>query len=242
MRFLLGAATAFVMTIILGLIYLLWIPFDGQNKAFFFIAYWWAKSVFMATGIRVKAIGLEKLDRSRPYIYVSNHASLFDIVSVVVVIDKHVRFIAKKEISRIPIFGWAIARANIMIDRKSPTDSAHSLEKAAERISHGESAILFAEGTRTRDGNLLPFKRGAFALAVRAGVHVVPLTILGSYRIMRKGELHINKGEITILVDSPLDVRGYRERPGTLALMQRVREIIERNYTRGNFLSAQPSS
>ena len=116
-------------------------------------------------------------------------------------IDRHVRFIAKREISRIPVFGWAIARANIMIDRKSPTDATHSLEKAAERISRGESVILFAEGTRTRDGNLLPFKRGAFALAVRAGVHVVPLTILGSYRIMRKGELHLNKGEITILVD-----------------------------------------
>ncbi len=242
MRFLLGAVTGFIMTIILGSMYFVWIPFDAKNKAFFFIAYWWAKAVFAATGIKVKAIGLEKLDKSKPYIYVSNHASLFDIVSVVVVIDRHIRFVAKKEISRIPVFGWAIARANIMIDRKSPTDAVRSLEKAAERISQGESVILFAEGTRTRDGNLLPFKRGAFALAVRAGVPIVPLTILGSYRIMRRGELRINKGEITILVDSPLDVRHYDAKHGTLALMKRVREIIERNYKSGNLLSVQPSS
>ncbi len=242
MRFLLGAVTAFIMTIILGTIYFIWIPFDSKNKAFFFIAYWWAKAIFIATGIDVKAVGLEKLDRSKPYIYASNHASLLDIASVVAVIDRHIRFVAKKEISRIPIFGWSIARANIMINRKRPIDAARSLERAAERISGGESVILFAEGTRTADGNLLPFKRGAFALAAQAGVPVVPLTILGSYRIMRKGELRINKGAITILVDSPLDPHDYRDRQGALTLMRRVREIIERNYTKGYPLSVEVSA
>lgn len=231
MRFVLGALTAFVMTVVLGFVYLVMIPFDRRNTAFSFIAYWWSMAIFAVTRIKVTAAGLEKLDGKGPYVYVSNHASLFDIVSVVVVIDRHVRFIAKREISRIPVFGWAISRANIMVDRKSAIDSGRSFERAAERIALGESVILFAEGTRTLDGNLLPFKRGAFALAVRAGVPVVPLTILGTYRIMRKGRLRIDRGEIRIIVDSPIDVREYSDKQGALALMSRVREIIEKNYT-----------
>lgn len=242
MRFLLGAITAAVMTLVLAIVYLVAIPFDRSNKAFSFIAYWWSRAVFAATGIKVKAIGLEKIDTSKTYVYVSNHASLFDIISVVVVIGRHLRFIAKKEIARIPVFGWAIARANIMIDRESAPGAARSLEKAAERIGLGESVILFAEGTRTRDGNLLPFKRGAFALAISAGVPVVPLTILGSYNIMRKGKLRVNKGEITILVDSPIDAREYRDKQGAVALMNKVREIIHRNYTAGAGLTVQTSA
>lgn len=242
MRFLIGAVTAVIMTLVLSVVYVITIPFDRANTTFSFIAYWWSRAIFVVTGIKVKAIGLEKIDRTRPYIYVSNHASLFDIVSVVVVIDRHIRFIAKKEIARIPIFGWAIARANIMLDRRSAPDAARSLRKAAERIAHGESVILFAEGTRTRDGNLLPFKRGAFSLAVEAGVPVIPLTILGSYNIMRKGKLRIHKGKVTILVDSPIEVCEYRDRQGAVALMRRVRDIIETNYTAGKALNAEPSA
>jgi len=194
MRFIAGALTAAVATLVFGLIYLFWIPFDGRNRAFFFIAYWWSKAVFFATRIKVSVKGLEYLDRSMPYVFVSNHASLFDIIAVVVGVDRRIRFIAKKEVARIPVFGWAAARANIMVDRRSGPDGVRSLERAARRIALGESVIMFAEGTRTVDGNLLPFKRGAFSLAMRAGVPVVPLTILGSYHVMRKGELKVRKG------------------------------------------------
>ncbi len=242
MRFLLGALTAVLMTIIFSIFYLMSIPFDKQNHSFSFIAYWWSKVVFAVTGIKVRAIGLERIDKSKPYVYVSNHASLYDIPAVVLAIDRHMRFIAKKEIARIPVFGWAVARANIMVDRKSVPDAARSIERAAKRIALGESVILFAEGTRTRDGKLLPFKRGAFSLAIQAGVPVVPLTILGSYNIMRKGELRVHKGEVTILVDPPVEVCEYRDKQGTITLMNRVREIIERNYTAGRVVSVQPSA
>lgn len=242
MRFLLGALAAFLMTIACSILYLVSIPFDGKNRIFSFIAYWWSRAVFSATGITVRAVGLERIDRSKPYVYVSNHASVFDIIGVVVAIDRHIRFVAKKEVGRIPVFGWVASSAYIMVDRTSGPDGVRSLEKAAERIAAGESVILFAEGTRTRDGNLLPFKRGAFSLAIRAGVPVVPLTILGSYDVMKKGELRIRKGEITIVVDSPIDVREYRDRQGAVELMNRVRQIIERNYTAGRVLSAQAVS
>jgi 1-acyl-sn-glycerol-3-phosphate acyltransferase len=242
MRFLLGALTAGIMTILSSIFLLFSIPFDRKNRSFSFVAYWWSKAVFAVTGIKVKAVGLEQIDRAKPYVYVSNHASVFDITAVVVAINRYVRFIAKKEIKRIPLFGWATARANIMVDRKSGPDSAHSIERAARRIALGESVIVFAEGTRTRDGNLLPFKRGAFSLAIQAGVPIVPLTILGSYDIMRKGKLSVSKGVITILVNRPVEVCEYRDRQGAITLMNRVRGIIERNYKSGTNVGFQPSA
>ncbi len=237
MRFFLGAITATLMTAIFAVLYALSIPFGKTDKVFSFIAYYWSKAVFIATGIKVRAIGLEKIDLSKAYVYVSNHASLFDIIAVVVGISRHIRFVAKKEIAKIPIFGWTVSGPNIMVDRKSGPDGARSLEKAARRISKGDSFILFAEGTRTRDGRLQPFKRGAFSLAMEAGVPLVPLTILGSYSIMPKGSLSIRKGNITIVVDSPIDVSEYRGRQGAFALMNRVHKIIEGNYSTENIVS-----
>ena len=230
MRFFLGAITAGILTIVFSGLYLLTIPFDRKNRTFSFFAYHWSNTVLKVSGIKVKVVGLEKIQRSKPYVFVSNHASMFDITAVVVGVNRYVRFLVKKEIARVPIFGWATARAHIMIDRESGRDAVKSLEKAAKRISLGESAILFAEGTRTRDGNLQPFKRGAFVLAIASGVPVVPLTILGSFSIMKKGSIGLREGEITIVVDPPIDVREYHDRRGAIELMNKVHEIIERNY------------
>jgi 1-acyl-sn-glycerol-3-phosphate acyltransferase len=231
MRFFLGAITAGVLTMVFSVFYLLTIPFDKKNRTFSFFAYHWSKTVLEVCGIKVKTIGLEEIDLSKPHIFVSNHASLFDITAVVVGVNRYIRFLVKREVARIPIFGWATSRAHIMVDRQSSTDAARSLERAAQRIALGESVILFAEGTRTRDGSLQPFKRGAFSLSIQSGVPIVPLTILGSFAIMKKGSMAVRKGEITILVDPPVDVGGYESKGGSIALMNRVREIIERNYT-----------
>lgn len=230
MRFFLGAITAGVLTIFFSAFYLLTIPFDKKNRTFSFFAYHWSKTVLRVSGIEVRTIGLEKIDLSKPYVFVSNHASMFDITAVVVGVNRYIRFLVKKEIARVPIFGWATARAHIMVDRERGREAVKSLERVARRISLGESAILFAEGHRTMDGNLQPFKRGAFVLAMEAGVPVVPLTILGSFAIMKKGSIGLHKGEITIVVDPPIDVTEYKEKSGSIALMNKVHEIIERNY------------
>ncbi|MCL5035117.1 MAG: 1-acyl-sn-glycerol-3-phosphate acyltransferase [Bacteroidetes bacterium] len=240
-RFILGAAAAAIMTIILAALYMVTFPFDSRNRVFSFVAYYWSRAVFTATGIKVRTVGREKIDLSRAYVYVSNHASLFDIIAVVVGISRDIRFVSKKEVKRIPIFGLAVSRANIMVDRRSGLDGARSLKEAARRISLGESFILFAEGTRTKDGRLLPFKRGAFSLAIATGAPVVPLTIVGSYDIMPKGRLSVHGGTITLIVDSPIDVSEYQGRQGAFALMRRVRDIIEKNYTTVKTVGIRPS-
>ncbi len=242
MRFLLGAVAAVLATIIFSFVYLVSLPFDRRNAVFPFIAYWWSMAVFTATGVKVRAVGLDHIDISAPYVYVSNHASVFDIIAVVVAINRRIRFVAKREVARIPVFGWIASKAYIMVDRTSGPDGMRSLERAAERITAGESVIIFAEGTRTLDGNLLPFKRGAFSLAMRAGVPIVPLTILGSYDVMKKGQLRVRRGEITIMVDPPIDVQEYRDRQGAIELMNRVRGIIEGNYSGGRIFEARLSA
>lgn len=230
MRLIVTAITAVVLTVVFSTLYLLTIPFDKRNKAFSFFAYHWSRAILAVTGIRVKVIGLEKIDLSKPYVFVSNHASLFDITAIVAEVNRYVRFVAKKEIARVPVFGWAVSHAHIMIDRKSAANSLRSLQEAGRQIALGDSVILFAEGTRTRDGNLLPFKRGAFLLAIESGVPVVPLTILGSFNIMKKGSLNLKKGTITIVVDEPVDVNNFKGKQGATDLMKYVRGIIERNY------------
>lgn len=230
MRLFLGVITAGVLTIFFSVFYLLTVPFDKKNQAFSFFAYHWSKTVLSVSDIKVTTVGLERIDLSKPYVFVANHASLLDIPAMVVSVSRHVRFLAKKELGRIPVFGWATARAHIMIDREHGRDAAKSLQRASRRISLGESAILFAEGTRTRDGNLQPFKRGAFSLAIEAGVPIVPLTFLGSYAIMKKGSVGLHKGGITIIVNPPVNVNGYRGKSGALELMNKVHGIIERNY------------
>ena len=230
MRFFLGAVTAGVLTIVFSGLYLLTIPFDRKNRTFSFFAYHWSNTVLRVCGIEVKTTGLENIDIRKPHVYVSNHASMFDITAVVVGVNRYVRFLVKKEIGRIPIFGWATARAHIMVDRDRGQDAVKSLQRVAQRISNGDSAILFAEGTRTRDGKLQPFKRGAFVLAMEAGVPIVPLTILGSFSIMKKGSIGLRKGVITIIVDPPIDVKEYHDKQGSIELMKRVYGIVERNY------------
>src|SRR5208283_4170955 len=119
---------------------------------------------------------------------------------------------------------------HIMVDRAKGSEAMKSLNRAAEAIKTGGSVILFAEGTRTRDGKLLPFKRGAFTLAAKSGVPIVPITINGSFKILPKASLDIRPNPIELLMDRPIDTSHVANREEEIALMNRVRNIIERSY------------
>ncbi len=184
---------AVVAMIFSALFVLLVIPFDRTGKLFHACARAYSQSVLKVSGITLKVEGLENVDFSRRYIYVSNHASQFDIPAVIAGIPDQIRIVYKKELEKIPLFGWGLRfpKVYIGIDRGKGMDAIQSLEAAAEKIRNGASVLLFAEGTRSPDGNLQTFKRGAFNLAVNAGVSVVPLTINGSYNILPKNSLRV---------------------------------------------------
>jgi 1-acyl-sn-glycerol-3-phosphate acyltransferase len=175
--------------------------------------------------------GLENIDQNKPYIFVSNHASMVDIPTVMVALNGKVNVVFKKELTRVPIWGWALRYGPfIMIDRSNPRDAMTSIERAVQTIRSGQSVILFAEGTRTDNGKLQPFKRGAFSLAAKSGVPVVPMIINNTYGIMPKGSLIVKKADISVILEKPILTGGLDSKTDELELIKQVHKEIEKHY------------
>ena len=213
----------------------------GENKAHK-IANLWAKMLLGLTGIQVNVIGRENVLMNRPQIFMANHQSDFDILIVLAHIPGQFRWIVKKELFKIPIFGKAMKSAGyIEIDRQNHEKAMKSLEEAAQKIREGKSVVTFPEGTRSKDGTVRPFKQGLFHLAIQAGVPIVPISIIGAHEIMPKRTLKVKPGRITMIIDRPVDVSGYTiETRGEL--IERVRGTIIRNVDNGRAPDGTPPS
>lgn len=215
----------------LSIIALLSTPLDRSGRTFHWTSRTWSRFILWLFHIRVKTRGADFIDPSKHYIYISNHASAFDIPAVVVGIPDDIRFVLKKELTRIPIWGWALKYGHyIAIDRGKARDAMKSLDEAAERMRHGASVILFAEGTRTRDGKLQAFKRGAFTLAVKAGNPIIPVTINNTFRILPKGSLRVNSADIELVFSKPIPTSSIDGRGGEMRLIEQVRQAIGETY------------
>jgi 1-acyl-sn-glycerol-3-phosphate acyltransferase len=204
----------------------------GENKVHK-IANLWAMLLLKLANTRVDVIGRENVLMDKPQIFMANHQSDFDILIVLAHIPGQFRWIAKKELFRIPIFSRAMRNAGyIEIDRQNHEKAMKSLDEAAQKIREGKSVITFPEGTRSKDRTIKPFKQGMFHLAIKAGVPIVPITIIGAHEIMPKRTLKIRPGRIRMIIDRPVDVSGYTiETRGEL--IERVRGIIVRNFESG---------
>jgi 1-acyl-sn-glycerol-3-phosphate acyltransferase len=226
----------FVVAVVISLLSaaaeLLCIFFDRKKgRLFHAIARGWAHAVLFVCGVKVRVTGLEKIDPSQNYIYVSNHASMFDIPSILAGIPDQIRIVYKKELDVIPVFGWGLKYgAYIGIDRGRGGNAMKSLEEAIAKIRRGASVLLYAEGTRTTDGRLQSFRRGAFNLAVKAGVPVVPLTVNGSFAILRKHSINVVPGTVHLVLGTPIPVPPGEGKEAELELMERVHAVISRNY------------
>lgn len=211
----------------------------GENKAHK-IANLWAKMLLKLTSIRVNVIGRENVLMNRPQIFMANHQSDFDILIVLAHIPGQFRWIVKKELFKIPLFGKAMKSAGyIEIDRQNHEKAMKSMEEAAQKIREGKSVVTFPEGTRSKDGTVRPFKQGLFHLAIQAGVPIVPISIIGAHEIMPKRTLNVRPGRITMVIDRPVDVSGYTiETRGEL--IERVRGIIIRNFENGRASGGTP--
>jgi 1-acyl-sn-glycerol-3-phosphate acyltransferase len=181
-------------------------------------------------GVEVRVRGIDNIVTDGAYIFVTNHASMFDIPAIMSVLPR-VRIMFKKELSYVPLWGWALKWGHhIMVDRAKGSEAMKSLDRAAAAIKSGGSVILFAEGTRSRDGKLQPFKRGAFTLAAKSAVPIVPIAINGSFKILPKGSFDVRPSPIELVMEKPIDTSNIRTREEEIALMNRVRAIIERDY------------
>jgi 1-acyl-sn-glycerol-3-phosphate acyltransferase len=184
--------TFVVETIVLASVAVMSGLFDRSGETVFRIARFWSRLVLGVPGVRVKVEQHTPLDPTRPYIFMCNHASMIDIWAGFVGVPASFRFIAKKQLARIPLFGWAMwAGRFIFIDRQNAVAARRSIEEAARRIKSGQSVLIYPEGTRTRDGRLMSFKKGGFHLAIDSGADIVPMAIEGSRALMPRGAMFI---------------------------------------------------
>jgi len=216
-------------TVILGIIYLVLSPIDFKGKIFDFLSRLWSVVLLFISGVRTQIIGLENIDRNHSYIIVSNHQSYYDIPVIIGYFPLSVRMLAKKELFRIPVFGWAIYLAgNISLDRGKGKKAVISLKKASEKIRKKKfSIVVYPEGTRSPDGEVKRFKKGAFRLAIESKLPVLPVSIIGSNKVMSKHSFRINKGEIKIIIGKPIITKNImKDELGKLRDMAR-NEIIK---------------
>jgi len=172
----------------------------------------WAKVILWASGIRVQVEGREYIDPRQYYIYMPNHQSAFDILACVVAIPGTVRFIAKKELFRIPVFAHGMrAVGMIAIDRGNSAKARETLSQALEKMRRGVSVIIYPEGTRSRDGNIQKFKKGGFIMAIQGQIPIIPVVISGSFEIFKRKSLWlINKNRsIKVRFLPPVDPAPY---------------------------------
>ena len=186
----------------------------------------WSRNLLAAAGTKVRAEGLEQIPRDRPLVYASNHSSVFDIWALAATLPGSVRFVAKEELTRVPLLGPAmLAAGHISIDRGRKKQAFEAYARAAQTIRSGFSAVVFPEGTRSRTGELLPFKNAPFGLAIAAQVPIVPVYVHNTFEILPKGGFRLHPRPILIRIGEPIPTEGLtpedRER-----LRDRVRAAI----------------
>jgi 1-acyl-sn-glycerol-3-phosphate acyltransferase len=220
-----GLSTAFWATVsILGSL------FSGTGRLQHFCMRRWSKDNLWLSRARVQVEGLENIDRSQPQIFAANHSGLHDILSLSAHLPIQFRWVAKKSLFNVPFMGWHMRRSGyIPIDRDNPREAARSIIEAARIIRGGVNAIAFPEGTRSRTGDIGQFRSGAFALALRAGVPLVPITLEGSYRVIMPKTLQVNPGTIIrIKIDKPIDLASY-DKTDRHRLMEELFALMSRN-------------
>jgi 1-acyl-sn-glycerol-3-phosphate acyltransferase len=200
---------------------------DSSGDRVLDLARWWSRSVTSFAGVKVVIENRATLVPEQPYVFMANHASSLDIWAVFVAIPRRLRLIAKKQLARIPLFGWAMwAGRFIFIDRGNGVAARRSIVEAGRRIHDGDSVLIFPEGTRTRDGSLLPFKKGGFHLASKAGVPIVPVALCGTRALMPRGSLLLRAGAIRVIIGQPIPTQGLSDED-RVNLPERVRGIID---------------
>lgn len=198
------------------------------------VASLWARLILEICRVKVEVDGAENLEPDRTYVVASNHQSLFDTPIVFAYLPISFRILYKKSLNRIPFLGWHLfLSGHIGVERENPSKARESLEHAAERIRNGTSVVVFPEGTRSYDGTMRTFKKGSFRLAIKARTPVVPMTIIDSHRVMRRGEVTVHPRTVKLVIDCPISVDGLDEERAD-ELTQQVRGVVARNLDAGS--------
>jgi 1-acyl-sn-glycerol-3-phosphate acyltransferase len=191
----------------------------------------WGRCILRVCGIDLRVDGLDHLRPGQSYVLICNHLSNFDIWCTLASMPFTVRFVAKKELLRLPVFGQALRLSDhIVIDRQQPEAAVDKINAAAARAPEGIGILFYAEGTRSRDGKIHEFKKGGVSLALRAGLPIVPMTVSGTRKFLPRGCAVIRPGgRVRIVLAEPISTAGLSFEARD-ELNERVRQIVIGNY------------
>ena len=192
----------------------------------YLVARAWVRINLLVSGVRIRRERQVALDPNAPFVFMANHQSHFDVLAVIGALPEfQLRWVAKKELTKVPIFGWALRHSDhIIIDRSDHAKAMATLRAAVEKMRSGLCVIIFPEGTRgPGDGTLLAFKKGGFVLAMESGVPIVPVAVRGSRNVLGRHGWQIHGGDIDVLVGAPMAVAGFERDE----LTRKVRERLE---------------
>jgi 1-acyl-sn-glycerol-3-phosphate acyltransferase len=219
----------YLYTIVMAILSLVLWPFDRTGELQHWCARWWCRLVAWTIFARIRVHGVEHVQRGRSYVYMANHASLIDTPALFAYLPYQFRIMAKKSLFNVPFMGWHLRTAgHFPIDHGNPRKIAISLRRVIEGVKAGRSLAVFPEGRRTGDGQLQPFEFGAFKIAMRAGVPIVPVTIRGTFKMLPRTSLAPRPGRVDVVISEPIDTAEYTDK--TLpALIERTRAAIAAN-------------
>ncbi|MCX8123580.1 MAG: 1-acyl-sn-glycerol-3-phosphate acyltransferase [Spirochaetes bacterium] len=198
--------------------------FSVTGNLAFNISKIWAWTMLIVTGVKVHIKGREKIQPGVQYVIISNHQSQYDILALVTSLKIQFRWVIKKELLYVPLFGWALyAAKNVFIDRGNREKAIASINRAVNRLPKGVSILVFAEGTRSKDGSLQKFKKGGFTIAIERKMPILPVAVKGSREILPKGSFVFTRGSIEVVVCDPIPVEEYTH--------ERIDELINKTHT-----------
>jgi 1-acyl-sn-glycerol-3-phosphate acyltransferase len=231
----------YLYTIVLGTVSLLCSLFDRDGRRQHQLARVWARLILKTVNCPVTIVGAEYLDGSRPCVYAANHISALDIPTLYQALPFQFRIMAKKELFRYPFLGWHLRRSGqIPIERENARSSLRSLIEASRAVQSGTPLLVFPEGGRSADGQVKPFLGGAFYVAIKAGVPVVPMAIVGSFEAVPMNRLVVKPRPLTLLVGEPISSKEFspREMDQLAAITQKAVEDLY--YSRAEVSDPRP--
>jgi 1-acyl-sn-glycerol-3-phosphate acyltransferase len=186
--------------------------------------------IVRTVGMSVSVHGAENLRAGESYVFLSTHQSYMDIPVMLGYLPAQLRIAAKREVFQIPFLGWHMQRGgHISINRGSTQEAVETLRRASREIPHGVSVFLFPEGTRTRDGSLLPFKKGGFKFALQTSLPIIPVSIVGTRQVLPPDSIIFRPGHVQMYLDPPVQTVALDD-PDLPALMQQVRDTMTKHF------------
>jgi 1-acyl-sn-glycerol-3-phosphate acyltransferase len=217
-------------TLVMGLLAVPGGFFDRDGRRLHWFSYAWSWLIMKTIFSPVKVTGLDKIDTTKPHVYAVNHASALDIPVLYTYLPFHFRIVFKKELLSYPIIGWQLKRSGqVCIDQQNPGRSISSIRAAMKGLKAGLPLVIYPEGGRTPDGDIKPFLPGAFFLAIKAQVDIVPVALVGTYELLPMNTYHIKCRPLEMRVGEPISTVGLTGKDME-TLSERVQKAVEDLY------------